>query len=147
MGPRNMTVELPVVLNRLASDGRAFGLTLRVEERSAESMPGLLASFGFAHPEEKLFPISREAAAEVISHLVAYDQAYGFPTSVIAIADDCGREFVSLFPEESRFFTNSSEPLGAAARAWHPLTDATFDAGVLAVSPNRVGVLWLEDED
>jgi hypothetical protein len=121
---------------------------LRVEERPApDSIEGLLRDFGFAHPEEVLFPIPRDEASGVISHLTAYDQAYGAPTGVIDIAEECGREFVALFPEDARFFTNSSEPIGAANRSWHPLTEATFDAGVLAIAPRRVGVLWFEDED
>lgn len=143
-----MSPELPTSLKTLANDARAYGMTLRVvESPPSELLNDLLSHFGFAHPDEDLSPISRDQAADLIAHLVAYDQAFGHPTRVIDIAEDCGHEFVGLFPRESRFFTNSADSIFAPIRTWRSLTDATFDSGVLVVSTSRAGVLWFEDED
>jgi len=30
---------------------------------------------------------------------------------------------------------------------WTPATDATFDMGLLVIAPNKVGCLWIEEED
>jgi hypothetical protein len=123
-------------------------MTLRIEDgRAHTSLASTLADFGFAHPEEKLFPLSRMDAAQLLIHLIARDQAYGAPTDALDLAELCARDFLSLFPEESQFLTNSPDPIGAESRGWRPLTDATFDAGVVVVSEHRVGALWFEDED
>ena len=144
--------DLPNLLRRLASGARGAGTTLSIEDReitfpNAQTIAALLKHFGFAHSQAELYPISREDAAALIAHLVAYDQAYGRPTNALAIGDDCGDQFVGMFPPEARFFTNSRDRIDASARSWASLTDATFDCGVVGIAPTRVGTIWFEDED
>lgn len=118
-----------------------------VTPANPEIFKTLLVEWGFVHSTALLYPISRENAAVAIAHLVAYDQAYELPTGAFAIADDCGAQFVGLFPSEARFFTNSPNPSDSSAHSWNPITRSTFDCGVIAISPTRVGVVWFEDED
>ena len=54
------------------------------------------------------------------------------------------------FDEDAGFFTNSefaTHLVFINQNGWQPLTEATFDSGVVAVDRRGVGILWVEDED
>lgn len=144
-GDLNAHVELPSSLKRLAEDLR---VTLHIIAWSSPlELSAFLGILGFAKPWETLYPISREEAQRRLANLAAYDQAYDWPADSIEIAAECAREFVESFAEDCRFFTNSTHRIDASSRAWRPLTNSTFDSGVIAISAERGGVLWFEDDD
>jgi hypothetical protein len=64
----------------------------------------------------------------------------------LEVAERLARRFLDLFPEGAVFMTNGTIALPGGG-AWSPLTAATFDTGVIAISSARVGLLWVEDED
>ena len=64
--------------------------------------------------------------------------------------------FTSLFGQDTKFLTNRCrwrkrvvplpDPIDYLD-GWVPITQATCDTGVIVVSPQRVGMLWVQDED
>ncbi len=82
-------------------------------------------------------------ASEVLSTILWRDMAYDNPIMEKAQAEQLTTRFLALFPDRPRFFTNRDRRY----KSWMPATDATFDMGVIALTTNRVGMLWCEDED
>ena len=61
-------------------------------------------------------------------------------------ADVIGASFLASFEKNARYFTNGTYgPTDLSG--WNPLTDATFDTGVVAVCDSMIGILWVEDGD
>ncbi len=54
--------------------------------------------------------------------------------------------FVGELEFDARFFTNRLRD-GNSSRGWTPLTESTFDAGMLGVDRSTTGVLAVQDED
>jgi hypothetical protein len=69
-----------------------------------------------------------------------------------AQANTLAHEFVGQFSDEcARFYTNGSygcSRVGVKSLSdWSPATEATFDSGILVVTPTRIGCAWFMDED
>ena len=76
------------------------------------------------------------------------DVAYNMPLMTIELAEGLARRFLVCCGEGADFVTNGSlARTSKGGGAWSPLTDATFDAGIVGISSSRVGLLWVEDED
>jgi len=77
--------------------------------------------------------------ATILEHDLAYDVRCMSHDQAVALAT----EFVEAVGMDCRFVTNS-----AADRAtWSPISDTTFDTGVVAESTSLRGICWFEDED
>jgi hypothetical protein len=97
-------------------------------------------------------PLTRNVARAVLASLLARDLAYGAPIVDEALASSLSTRFVELFPAGSHFMTNGTLAQHHAntnqdGAGWTPVTGATFDTGVVAVSASRMGWFWVEDED
>jgi hypothetical protein len=64
----------------------------------------------------------------------------------IELAKGLARRYVECCGEGAVFVTNGTLALTTEG-GWLPLTDATFDTGVVGISRSRVGLLWVEGED
>jgi hypothetical protein len=96
--------------------------------------------------------ISCTEARQILGGVVLRDLAYGMLRTTEATATAIVDDFLALFEgDKAQFFTNGQLGLCHARKAnggsWLPLTRATFDTGVAAISASKVGVLWFEDED
>jgi hypothetical protein len=119
-------------------------------------------------------PLDASEAADLLAGLLAFDLAYDCERveSPLPVARSLAAEFLALFGPTPGLFTNADltrrllphRPVRGRhfvahdwvqperhelprPSAWDPLTQATFDCGVLAISRQRVGCLWVEDED
>ena len=97
-------------------------------------------------PPEAWTDLDLTAAREVLTRVLHADLAYNTPMMTVETADALARRFLACCGDAPVFVTNGSLALTPTG-AWSPLTDATFDTGVIAVSDTRVGMLWAEDED
>ena len=113
-------------------------------------------------------------AADLLTSVLSFDLAYDCARAVspLPLAKNLAREFLALFGSAPGLFTNADltrRPLPhrpvrgphfvpqdwkqpeqvelPRPGAWDPLTRATFDCGVLVMSRQRIGCLWVEDED
>jgi hypothetical protein len=59
-------------------------------------------------------------------------------------AKELWRRFLDVFEGQNiRLVTNASQD----ATSWTPATQSTFDMGVLVIGTDKVGCLWVEEED
>jgi hypothetical protein len=104
---------------------------------------------------EKLSATAKElnrADAELyLTSLLHLDMAYSCKCMEIGLAQETSQLFLNQFQANAKFYTNAtSRNYGdgvLALSAWHPITNATFDSGILAFDDEKIGLIWLEDED
>lgn len=99
--------------------------------------------------------ITKTEAIKILIRILHKDMAYDSEIMPAHAAAELCASFLQDFADESTaFFTNidySAE--GKAGNNtwvgpnWKPVTTATFDAGVIAVSELQSACLWIEDED
>jgi hypothetical protein len=90
--------------------------------------------------------VPREAAVYLAASFLALDLAYKVRLMSDVEARELAERFVGVFGADVRFFTNTDDPAGAS-RSWEALTESTFDAGVVAVDANTIGVVVVQDQD
>jgi hypothetical protein len=87
------------------------------------------------------------SALEVATRVLHTDLAYDTPMMTIELAEALAGRFVACCGEGASFVTNGSLAQRGTGGAWSPLTEATFDTGIIGVSLTRIGMLWVQDED
>lgn len=95
------------------------------------------------------------AAAHRLAELILHqDMAYNAEIVPAVRAAEMAGRFLALFGTEGvRFYTNGTFHEGRGPKltwsgvGWDPVTEATFDTGVLILGPQCSGCLWVEDED
>jgi hypothetical protein len=90
---------------------------------------------------------ARTLLADILSTELAYSSMVMDRAEAVGWAD---RILTSLFPTDAKLFTNLDvlEPSKASSYGCSfSGTDATFSVGVIAVAPNAIGLVWVEDED
>ncbi len=100
----------------------------------------------------RLEKINIELAQKILTYILHYDLAYHSEIMPIENASLLARRFLKLFSPDIKFFSNSpgTEEVKneiVSMTGWLPITQATFDTGVIAVDGNHIGCLWVEDED
>lgn len=95
-------------------------------------------------PPEEWTLMNAEEASAVATRVLHADLAYDVPLMTHAQARALAHRFLASFGDGALFVTNGDLTRGGR---WFPLTDATFDTGVIGISARRVGLLWVEDED
>jgi hypothetical protein len=99
--------------------------------------------------------ISRSEALFLLTRVLSQDLAYHSRLLHHETAEALADTFLSFFTEEALYFTNGSYHIppqrtnGNTVRgaSWIPITRATFDTGVIAIDEDRIGLLWVLDED
>jgi hypothetical protein len=97
--------------------------------------------------------IDRQEARYILHKVIAFDLAYGDQLMPDSSADSLINVFLSYFPEATQFVTNVDmnvhdlDNIVRQGHSWIPITQSTFDAGVVCISPNETGLMWVEDED
>lgn len=118
----------------------------KVTGGDANVIERFLVSEGFAHPAVSLLQIDRTQAREHIVSLFTADQAHSMPAMPPADAEFYADRFLSMFSDDPRLFTNSGR-FKTGRNEWSPITEATFDSGVICLCDALVGMIWFEDED
>lgn len=95
--------------------------------------------------------VGRSDATGIVEAVLARDLAHDAGRMADESAHQIARQFLDLFPEPCVFATNGDLGINHAgsrgSAGWAPVTTATFDTGVVAVAPDRVGAVWVMDED
>ncbi len=92
--------------------------------------------------------INRQEAQNIISFVMKKDLAYSHILMTLQESEEISQKFFDFFPGNCSFLTNASFMNNySGMTAWNSITDATFDTGIVIVSPNRIGILWAKDED
>jgi hypothetical protein len=119
---------------------------------SAQSAPGLAASFGLSADPACYREIDADMARAIVAGVLHRDLAYGTRLIPLSEAEELAAEFVQRFGHQAcRYFTNAEFKHDAGAGLvlvrWNPATTATYDTGVLAVGSTESGCVWVADED
>jgi hypothetical protein len=101
--------------------------------------------------------IDHTMAERILVSFMHREMAYNCRCIPLQEAKQLAQQFLEAFPpEETQFFTNASfeervDPDNGYAllkiSSWNSITDATFETGVIAISPAIQGIFWFEDED
>ena len=118
-----------------------------VADRVAESV-------GYKAIGTRWVRLDRDGATRVLLRVLQQDLAYDSSVMQFEEADRLAQAFLAHVGTGAVYFTNGSwvetwqprEP-GAIGLTWKSLSEATFDAGVLAVGEHVAAILWVEDED
>jgi hypothetical protein len=111
-----------------------------------------LTRLGFPALSTEWREVVPDQAAKILRNVLHRDLAYTVEIMPVEVAEQFAARFRSIFPTTTRYFTNGTWRAGRSGEfehpvSWSPLTDATFDAGIVAVGEGFVGLAWVEDED
>jgi len=141
-------------LRQLALDHRQCGvLTMAYEPRetvkpvSSNIADSFVANLGFKPLGKAWREINRTTASALAQHVLYRDLAYQSRLMEQKTAAFIAEKFLALFsPYTCRFLTNGSinehNMLG-----WDPISDSTFDHGIVVFDEKNIGMVWVEDED
>jgi hypothetical protein len=90
-------------------------------------------------------PVSKTEARRIARDILQSDLAYHTEIMSASQAETLVDRFLAFFGDPLTFLTNT-HPLGSA-RTVAPITEATFDEGIVVVAEDRAGILWVADED
>lgn len=104
-----------------------------------------------------LVQIDKAKAQSILALLLYKDMAYESEIMPIDRADYLVERFCDLFTNKASYFSNSTrnkndyfntgKAFELGLNSWNPLTEATFDSGIIVCDDERIGVAWFEDED
>jgi hypothetical protein len=138
---------------RVASTERALLGSARELRENIRVADALARFLGLRRLGSAWRTISREEAHAALAAVLTHDLAYESECIAPPVAASFAEEFLGRFDSGAAFLTNGEFPPVSPTKAagwrgsWTPLTEATFDTGVIAVDTARAGLLWVEDED
>lgn len=112
------------------------------------------ASLHLSPPGDEWHEVSGGFAREHLSWVLGHSLAYsGPPVMPAELASELSGYFFELFDADARAFTNF-KPAARPCDQWHrgvhgwmALTSHVFDTGVALLDAQRVGLLWLAEDD
>jgi hypothetical protein len=109
-------------------------------------MSRVMAKFGLRADASLLVEFDAETARAILGTLLWKDMAYGTECMPRAQAEQLAREVLAAHSEaNSRYYSNGD---WSRSEGWNPLTEATFDAGLIVSRGNgEYFCIWFEDED
>ncbi len=154
--PRNLPLFSEIVRRKRSCGTVTSAFIAReADVQDVEAADRLAAAQGFALLGPRWRRIDLAAARRIIERILERDLAYDTAVMPADDAASLAEQWLGLTSESRAFFTNgtwSEGPVQTAPRAtagpsWDPITDSTFDAGVVAVDQERAVMLWVQDED
>lgn len=126
-----------------------------LSSQPAPTVSELAREFGLRDAQECYKEICEPDALRLVRRVLHRDLAYDAEIMPEARAAELGERFLAQFGAGARFFTNGTfyEERRRLSRSvwsgpsWEPVTEATFDTGVLVIGPKGAGCVWVEDED
>lgn len=107
----------------------------------------LLDKFVLTTDESLLIEHDRDTALEILISLLWKDMAYGHECMPRHEAVLLAEEIFSEYEQTGcRYFSNANLAQG---ESWNPLTESTFDSGLIIINPssNIHLCIWFQDED
>ena len=145
-----------MILELHAADPIAFGVHDQTYDERFESPDSVALRAGLHAIGDSWRHINRDTAQAVLRFILSHDMAFSLPRLPETVVREVIQDFIGRFSLSAQFYTNGSWAEGYRSAPntttsfgpeWQPLTDATFDGGVLALDSKRSGLLWIEDED
>lgn len=109
------------------------------------SLSKILAKFGLRTEEASLIECDRATAQAILTHLLWKDMAYEGECMPQEQAVDYAASLFDEVDPSAKYYSNGNV---VAGESWNPLTESTFDAGIICVeSTGRSICIWFQDED
>lgn len=106
------------------------------------------------HPIEGWQEVDSATAFQIITDLLTNDLAYGVTLMSDSQAKNLTNLLMSQFSGSCRFFTNGDRHLLTSDDArvsrntsWIPISDAIFDAGIIFICADSIGIFWVVEDD
>ena len=112
----------------------------------SNDMNRVLSRFGLLGDSNLLVEHDRETALAILIELLWKDMAYESPCMQESEAKKMAQEIISKYEfSDSKYFSNGN---WAKRESWNPLTESTFDAGIIITGLNHTYFcIWFQDED
>jgi len=123
-----------------------------VSQQPFASVVDAARHFGLRPRGDAFASVTQEEAFAVLRLVLHHDLAHGHEVMPEERASSLADQFLNQFPTQgTSYYTNGEfgrkTPGSADGPSWVPVTDATFDTGVLVLSQHSAGCLWVMDED
>jgi hypothetical protein len=110
------------------------------------SLSRVLAKVGLTPDESLLVEHDKQTALAILEELLWKDMAYEDECMPRSLAETFAKQVMEEHAHpESRYFSNGN---WAQRESWNPLTESTFDAGLLITGKEgHYFCIWFQDED
>jgi len=126
---------------------RACGIvTMDVRPLDSSSVDSYVNTFEFTPLGSTWRSIDRRSALGILQRVLERDLAYDIPMMESARAQLLVEQFLSLFSGSAHYYTNGSRNSDGFL-GWDPITESTFDHGVVVHDDHTIGMIWVQDED
>ncbi len=105
---------------------------------------------GYHGLDDQWNAIDEQTARHLMTYILSKDLAYEISLSSEPIAFELSDYFFHYFSDDPVYVTNADVDVQSGdvrLSSWSPITQATFDAGVVVVDKKKIGLIWVEDED
>jgi hypothetical protein len=121
----------------------------------AAEADAFVCSLGFQGISGAWQLVSPSDARTILERVLARDLAYNGPVMADSSASKLSDRFLALFDVDVLCLTNGTYHIPSVQSSkqvrvgptWNPISESTFDTGVVCVDNSRIGILWVEDED
>ena len=120
-------------------------LVSRTDQAPEGAANGAVRALGMKPVRWRMLAASE--AVRALRRALHRDLAYDATIMPEEVAHGLALRIVRFFGQGALFYTNQSHAEGQSTGSWDPVTDATFDTGIIAVGARHVGVVWFMDED
>lgn len=112
----------------------------------SNDMNRILSRFGLFGDSNLLIEHNRETTLSILANLIWKDMAYESTFMLENEARQLANKIISEYEfSESKYYSNGN---WAKRESWNPLTESTFDAGIIITGPNHIYFcIWFQDED
>ena len=106
--------------------------------------------------KKNLDKVTRKIASQILTHLLNEDMAYSAEIMEMSEAKEFSNQFFSFFEKDALCYSNSDWNKNKYSKdkkfefglgSSNPLTDSTFDSGVIICDSKKIGIAWFQDED
>lgn len=127
---------------------RRFGeIRYSVVCESTGSLSRLLGKFGLTPDESLLVEHDRDTALQILITLLWKDMAYESECIPRGEAESMAQQILAEHESPGcRYFSNGNLAKG---KSWNPLTESTFDSGLIITNSASLNhfCIWFQDED
>ncbi len=153
------TMDAQTLLKKAQSErscGRVLVIAEELPSDKPQRIPAVVDAFTSRHGLRSLgdhwHEVSAKFADTTLTWLLTHDLAYSAPLMSENVARELAEQFLGWFRPDASFFANlvvDDEDVIRSPNEYvsMPLTNATFDAGIVGVDSKHIGIFWFSDED
>jgi hypothetical protein len=140
--------EIKKILPDNSNERSVTSRSLEPSHEILELIDSFVSQQGYHNLGDRWKEISREEAEKIINFIMTKDLAYSVDLMSPEEAQQISSKVSTLFTGDCKYFTNASFVNNFSGMSeWNSITESTFDTGVIIVSGERIGMIWVQDED